>query len=364
MVGCEEAWLNIYECVIFNELFMATLCEEMYDKINFPFLYRFYNYNFAFTYVNTYIMAFADKLDIENNEQKKLTASFRINVKDSLLKMRADLIKSLNFFEVGLLNVLKKEILILILVYAKVFEEDNNWGFKNVMDSINVYTKANGIEILQTAKVEHDLHGYFYGLSKALLKQKPYVNKMNYDNLIIYFVNEMTDLPRQLKEEFMLNLGTVYSHFDNWENDLDESMKSFKRFNQNQLVLTCKDQKEDSNQLCRKGSDISPFVYTACPNFTTKSENGLCLNNCPTGFTDHGMYCKKPNAIVKKIHSSAEGCDPNLGCVKLSDILYIDMCPKLFNSVSIICFPKCPYGSSDEGNSCKKRIVAKMTYFY
>ena len=354
-----------YFCVVSNDLRLSAICDSIFDKVTFPFLYRYFNYDFVFEYINSYIQRYVNDFDLVNNNVKKITSFFKIRIRQTIVQIRTDLINSLYLFSPELLENLDKDVLILILIYAKTIKNDaKHKSFEHeIMPHMNVLVSQK-LDRLKNVSIEMGLITFFKDIAKEILNFIQFENVMYFDKLIIFFIREVTDFKARTKINFMDNLWVIYTHFDNWEYLLNHYMETYKVINTDYLMLTCREERQDPSEVCQRGNTNSPFVINSCPPFSTPFENGICMSNCPEGFADLGLFCQKPRAIFKKIYRSPDKCDANLGCVKMGDDFYIDKCPKLYFGISVMCFPLCPYGTIDQGNSCKKKIVGQLTYYY
>ena len=353
-----------FYCVVSNDLLMSTLCKQIYEKMNFPFLYKYYHYEFVFEYVNSKMHEYIDDFDMENNDEKKIVAFFKIHLRSSMIEIRNDLINSLYIFSPTVLDSVPKETLILILIFIKTYQLDVDWEMdQEFKEFINIYIQ-NNIEELVSNILETGLQHFFYEFAQELLRKKNVINIMRFDKLVIYFIREITDFKGNVKLRIMENLGEIYSHFDNWDPTLIRYIAKYKLSDSKEMMLQCKEDVLEKGKTCQRINASSSFVTASCPPFTTNTENGLCMTDCPEGFVGNGIYCFKPSAFMRKIFNRAEDCNPSLGCSKLNDGLYISNCPELFVALSIICFPVCPLGMIDEGTSCKKKIVDTIGIYY
>jgi hypothetical protein len=334
--------------------------------VNFPFLYLYYNYDFVFEYINSFIKHYVKDFDLDNNDPKKITAFFKIQINKTINDIRIDLIKSLYLFDPEIIETLNKEKLILILIFAKTIQTDADHLSleEHIMPRLNLETKER-LSTIKDVDLEFGMIPFFKDIAKNMLEYIKFKNIMYFDKLIIYFVREMTNFKSYTKNDFMDNLWMIYTHFDNWDYYMNYFVENYKTINTDYLMMECREsRKNKKSEVCKRGHTNSPFVINACPPFSTTIENGICVSDCPEGFQDVGIYCLKPKVIFKKIYRNPEECDGNIGCVKLGDNLYVDRCPKLFSSISVMCFPECPYGTIDQGNSCKKKIVGRVTYYF
>lgn len=353
-------------CVVSTKIYMATLCDLIYEKMTFPFLYKFYKYDFVFEYLSSFLLDYSTEFDMYNNDQKKIVAHFKIEMKNKMQEIRNDLINSLYLFWPQLLDKVPRDALILILIYAKNLELDLGECLKEtIMVWINVFLEKNIDQLTMPGfRVEYDMVEFFWDLSIVVLEKQKFENVMRLDKVVFYFFKQLTDFSNYTKNELLTNMGNLYSHFDNWDSKMEEYIYKYKQTNTKALMIDCKQDHDGQETECIENDSDAPFVASGCPEFSMKSENGLCITECPAGFVEHGMFCKKPEVILKKLMKSASECDANLGCVRLTDTLFIEECPKMFKSSSLLCFPKCPYGMSDEGNYCKKSIISRVTTYY
>jgi hypothetical protein len=353
-------------CVVSNDLRLSNICDSIFEKVNFPFLYLYYNYDFVFEYINSFIQQYVKDFDLMNNDAKKITAFFKIQIHETISLIRIELIKSLYLFSPEIIETLSKEKLMLILIFAKTIQRDaSHLSLEDdIMPHLNILIKEY-LPKIKDEQVETGLMPFFKNIAKDMLNVIKFKNIMYFDKLIIYYIREMTDFKNMTKVFLMDNLWMIYTHFDNWDYNMNYYIENFKQINTDNLMLDCLEKRKNKKiEVCKRGHTNSPFVVNACPPFSSSIENGICVSDCPEGFQDEGLFCLKPKVIFKKIYQNPEDCDSNIGCVKLADRLYIDRCPKLFSSISVMCFPECPYGTIDSGNSCKKKIVGRMTYYF
>lgn len=353
-------------CTVSTKIYMATLCELIYEKMTFPFLYKFYKYDFVFEYLNSFLLDYSFEFDMNNNEQKKVVAHFKIEVRRRMQEVRNDLINSLYLFWPQLLDKVPRDALVLILIYAKNLQMDLNESLQEtIMVWINVFVEKN-LErlVIPGFRVESDMIDFFWDLSMDVMERQKFVNIMKIEKVILFYFNKITDFQDLTKHNLLKNMGNLYAHYDNWDPRLENNLNHYKHTNTKALMIACKQDHDGEDIECIKNDSQAPFVESGCPEFSSKTENGLCITQCPVGFMDEGMYCKKPNVIMKRLMKSAIECDANLGCTRLADSLFIEECPKMFLSMSLMCFPKCPYGMADEGNYCKKSIIGQVTTYY
>ena len=356
-----------YYCIISTDIRLSIICDEVFDRVSFPFLYKFYQYPFVFQYIISFVHKYLNDFDLDNNDPHKIIRFFKLEMRQTLDRIRVDLIGSLYLFDPELLESLDKEVLILIMLFAKAIQKDAPWKSleKDILPDINYIIKERYLEKIKNYNVENGFQTFFKDMARNLIEKLEFRNIMYFDKLIIFFIREMLEFQNNTKQKMMVNLGRIYTHYYNWDQYMRYYIENFKVVNSENFMLKCNEERDDiKNQRCQKGNSSSPFVVRACPQFSSMIENGICASNCPDGYQDLGLFCQKPKVIFKKIYRRPEECNANLGCVKLAENFFIDKCPEMYISISIMCFPLCPYGTIDHGNSCKKRIISKMIYYY
>lgn len=88
--------------------------------------------------------------------------------------------------------------------------------------------------------------------------------------------------------------------------------------------------------------------------------NNSCLLNCPDGFLDQGLFCRKPQYIPRPYSTS-----PSPGFEAITSTLYVGECPLGFEPIgSTICRVGCPLGWKDYGTICRKPARLKNAPIY
>ena len=113
---------------------------------------------------------------------------------------------------------------------------------------------------------------------------------------------------------------------------------------------------------CGEGDDKSgALCYPKCAeNYT--GVGPVCWGQCPSGFTDNGAFCLKPEAYGRGWgHTSQEACQnsddhgaKSNGCEQNGLLWYPKCDPNFHNFGCCICSPNCPNGWTDIGISCVK----------
>lgn len=351
-------------CVSSSPIYMSYICIDVFDKMQFPFIYKYHNYDFVFDYLIAIFHDLVKNFDIENNNVAKLTSFLKVQMQTRINNISEELVNDFQLFSPDILKVVPIDVLNLIIIFIKIYCIDTKFTIsQSTILQIQSFIETRK-DFLSRVRFEYGLDETFEELGQFLLSLKTKAKYIDVKNIIIFFIKNFTEFSDSTKNTFMVNLDQIYNHHNNWDLKINQSMENFKKGNFMKMMIQCKDDHYGTSLECRSMGRQNIFVYTSCPPFSQELDKGICFNDCPVGFEDVGFFCKKPQVIFKKFFDKPEKCESNLGCTKLNNGLYVENCPPQFLSISVFCFPNCPFGMIDQGKTCKKNIIGGVSIYY
>lgn len=112
---------------------------------------------------------------------------------------------------------------------------------------------------------------------------------------------------------------------------------------------------------CASGSNIAGVCYQACP-AGTDTVGLTCNSRCASGFTDDGLFCRNDYSKDTVSRTSIPGlCGPG---EERDGALCYPKCRANFSGVGPVCYKNCPQGYTNDGLFCRRpeKILTRDSY--
>ena len=352
-----------YHCMLHNENKYASICTKMFKDAKLGMFLKYHHQDFIAPFLVKDIYKNLQKYDFYKNKLFELISYNHIKFNEFIKATEANLMKDLSKIDFNLVDELGRDKIILILIFAHNISAGVIDNFDDIVIPALNSSIASHMTELKRHRYRQD--GFFEVLIEI---GTSFYNSflsipVSVDKLLTSYVRLSYTLSEPETRALSTNMDFLFSHYISWERDLKYFYYLNIKTNFSKIMTKCRnDTKDDEKALCLRQDSTSNLIHSSCPPGSSRIGSDNCYSNCPTGFSDLGMHCRKPRFIRREVYKTLEECGAE--CEIYDNDYYIPPCPPIYTSLLLYCIPYCTEGSVDYGSTCGKMFVSKIKFFY
>lgn len=353
-----------YACILYNENIYHSICTKMFKDARLDFFLKYHTQEFVSHFLIEKVRETLKKYNFFTNKLVKLIIYNHMKFNNVIKEVKDEIMDDIRKIDFNLVDELGKDKIALIIIFAKYFNNDIKLDYNNtVLVALNSAIAARMSQLKKYKYSDYEFFDVLVDIGKDFYNnfQKP--TMVNLDNLLKSYIRFSYPLAKIEEEDLLKNLHFLFSHYPTWDAFLRKFYHTNQRTNLNKIINKCKDElKPEDKTVCSRQDTRINLVYKECPLGSSRIGSDTCYSNCPTGFTDLGMYCRKPEFLRLLVMKSKEECGED--CIPYDKTFFIKKCPPAYETFLFYCIPFCPSGGVDYGETCGKTFSGRIKFYY